>query len=129
MCDDLLNAARRVRQNSYSPYSGIAVGAALLAESHNIYVGCNVENSSFPNGVCAEVAAVAAAVAAGERAFREIVIVGGRDKPMAPCGRCRQVLWEFSPDMHVTMVAESGARSEASLRELLPEAFRLGDDT
>jgi cytidine deaminase len=127
MNEDLLDAAREVRENSYCPYSGIAVGAALRTRSGRIFTGCNVENSSFPNGVCAEVAAVAAAVAAGEREFSEIVIVGGQDRPMPPCGSCRQVLWEFSPDLRVVMVAESGSQREAGLRDLLPEGFRLGD--
>jgi cytidine deaminase len=126
MTEDLLTTAQRVRENSYSPYSRVAVGAAVLATSGKVYAGCNVENSSFPNGVCAEVAAVAAAVAAGDREFREIVIVGGKDEPMPPCGSCRQVLWEFSPNMRVVMVSESGKRREAALRDLLPTAFHLG---
>ena len=127
MTEDLVNAAREVRKNAYCPYSGVAVGAALRTRSGLTFTGCNVENSSFPNGVCAEVGAVAAAVAAGEREFSEIAIVGGQSQPMPPCGSCRQVLWEFSPDLRVVMVAESGTRKETSLRDLLPEGFRLGD--
>jgi cytidine deaminase len=125
--EELLAAARQVRQNAYCPYSGIAVGVALRAASGNVYVGCNVENSSFPSGVCAEVGAVAAAIAAGERDFTEILIVGGEDDPMPPCGSCRQVLWEFAPRMRVVMVSQSGKRVEATIGDLLPDAFRLGE--
>src|SRR6266571_2326969 len=94
----LLRAAARVREQAYAPYSGYPVGAAVLAGGR-IFAACNLENSSYPLSVCAERNAVAMAVAAGKRRIDAVAIVGGRDRPAAPCGGCRQVLAEFcAPD-------------------------------
>src|SRR5713101_3371654 len=88
--DRLLRAAAEVRKNAYAPYSGFQVGAAVLAGGR-VFAACNVENSSFPLGVCAERNAVAMAVAAGEQRIDAVAVVGGGARPAAPCGGCRQV--------------------------------------
>ena len=108
---------------AYAPYSGFRVGAALLAADGSITEGCNVENASFPAGICAERGAVAAAVARGNRDFESIIIATEADEPTPPCGICRQVLEEFSPQLLVVSVTTGGREARWSLEELLPRAF------
>lgn len=119
---ELVERARKMRERAYAPYSTFQVGAALLGRSGKIYEGCNVENSAYPSGLCAEHAAVAVAVAAGEREFLAIAVACPEDKVIAPCGKCRQVLAEFSPDMVVLLAAPGGFRQHL-LSDLLPERF------
>ena len=120
----LCKAALEARENSYSPYSGCRVGAALLADSGKVYLGANVENAAFSPTICAERSAFAAAVSAGERSFFAIAVTGG-EKAFPPCGVCRQVMSEFcSPDFKIYVVAGDECR-EYTLGELLPEAFSL----
>ena len=108
---------------AYAPYSGFRVGAALLAADGSITEGCNVENASFPAGICAERGAVAAAVARGNRDFESIMIATEAEEPTPPCGICRQVLEEFSPQLLVVSVTTGGREARWSLEELLPRAF------
>ena len=124
--DGLVEAARDARERFYAPYSGFAVGAAILAGGKT-FAGVNVENASYPLSVCAERNAVGAMIGAGERQIEAVAIVaGGDDGPASPCGGCRQVLAEFSTD-DVPVVSEhvSGARVRWTVGELLPAAFRL----
>ena len=108
---------------AYAPYSGFRVGAALLAADGSVTEGCNVENASFPAGICAERSAVAAAVARGNRDFDSILIATEAEEPTPPCGICRQVLEEFSPRLVVVSVTTGGREARWSLEELLPRAF------
>lgn len=118
----LIGAASRVRENAWAPYSGFAVGAAVLAADGRVFVGCNVENASYGLSVCAERNAVAAAVAAGARELTTIAIVTGADPPASPCGACRQVLAELG-DLTVVIAGTTGARTVTTVAELLPAAF------
>lgn len=110
-------------ERAYAPYSGFRVGAALLSSDGSVTEGCNVENAAYPAGICAERAAVAAAVTRGLRSFRALVIATESETPAQPCGMCRQVLMEFAPQLTVLSVTRGGAESRWSLTELLPHAF------
>lgn len=121
--EELFARARAVRERGYAPYSGFRVGAALLGASGAVYTGCNVESASYGLTICAERAAVSAAVAAGETRFQAVAIASEGAGPLAPCGACRQVLAEFEPDLRVWSECR-GVRAEWRLGELLPEPFR-----
>jgi len=108
---------------AYAPYSAFRVGAALLGADGSVTEGCNVENASFPAGICAERAAVAGAVARGVRAFEAIAIATEAEEPTPPCGICRQVLEEFSPHLAVISFTRDGRAARWTLDELLPRAF------
>ncbi|SRR5581483_327121 len=118
--ESLIDAAQEARALAYAPYSKFAVGAALLADTGEVFVGCNVENISFGLTICAERAAVAQAVASGCRRFRMLAIITDSISPAAPCGACRQVLAEFSPELDIVTATMGGARERFSLRDLLP---------
>lgn len=123
---ELVVQACRVRANSYSPYSGFRVGAALLGKSGRVYLGTNVENASFGLSNCAERSAVFRAVSEGEREFEAIAICADGDRPTPPCGACRQVLLEFGPEMNIILAGQQGPDGpvrEFSLADLVPEAF------
>jgi cytidine deaminase len=121
----LLDRARQARAQAYAPYSGFTVGAALLTEEGDVVTGCNVENASYGLSNCAERTALFKAVSEGRRRFAAVAVVGTRDDaPCAPCGACRQVLYEFGPDMlFVTPTDGDGGYSVTPMRELLPGAF------
>jgi homotetrameric cytidine deaminase/rRNA maturation RNase YbeY len=116
----LLSLAREAMRNSYSPYSSYPVGAALHCIDGRIFTGCNIENASFGLTNCAERTAVFKAVSEGARGF-DIIAIAANTKPW-PCGACRQVLNEFSPDIRV-LVTWDGHVEEKPLCELLPEGF------
>jgi cytidine deaminase len=119
----LARAARAVRRRAYAPYSGFRVGAAVLAGG-GVHVGCNVENASYGLTVCAERAAVAAAVAAGARRVDAIAVASGTREPTPPCGACLQTLAEVSgPRLLVVLLGARGARVETTLGALLPRGF------
>lgn len=124
MSQDLFEAASEVRMHAHAPYSGFAVGAALRAADGRIFAGCNVENVAYPEGCCAETAAIAAMVAGGQRRILEIVVVADADPVISPCGGCRQRLAEFAaPDMTVHLADLSGVRAQWRLGDLLPASF------
>ncbi|WP_372369676.1 cytidine deaminase [Candidatus Uabimicrobium sp. HlEnr_7] len=122
---NLIEEAKKVRKNSYAPYSKFKVGAALLCEDGDIYVGCNVENASFGLTCCAERNAIFNAVATGKNRFTAIAVVVNSPQPCTPCGACRQVLNEFCHDMDIIMVNIRGKMKVevTPLSELLPRSF------
>jgi cytidine deaminase len=117
----LIAMATEARSRAYAPYSGYAVGAALLAASGNVYSGCNVENASYGLTICAERTAMCKAICAGEREFEAIAVV--TENGGSPCGACRQFLAEFSPDMRVLVADAEGNYRTFALTELLPAHF------
>jgi cytidine deaminase len=121
---ELLEAALVAQSRAYAPYSNYSVGCALLGVSGRIYTGCNVENASFGATICAERGAVMAAVAAGERAFSAALTVSPTEICGSCCGLCRQVLFEFGPDMLIFNASSlSDWMRVAHLSELLPAGF------
>lgn len=125
---DLINKAKEAAKNAYSPYSGFKVGAALLCSDGEVYVGSNVENSSFSATNCAERIAIQTAVSKGKRDFLAIAIVGGKENLgesiVPPCGICRQVMYEFcDPYKFVVILAKNDGYEEYLLNDILPLAF------
>lgn len=116
----LKEAAVAVRENAYAPYSKFNVGAAILADGR-IFVGCNVENASFPVGICAERSALSAAISAGCTSIQAVAIAA--DRMIPPCGMCRQALAEFNREVPVLM-ADGDKEERTTLDQLLPDPFR-----
>ena len=122
--DALLQAAATARAHAHAPYSGFAVGAALRAEDGRIHAGANVENAAYPEGLCAEAAAIAAMVTSGARQIREMVVLAAGPPLCAPCGGCRQRIREFAgPEIVIHLCTPSGVQRSVTLGELLPLAF------
>ena len=126
---ELIQKALEIRNNAYVPYSRFSVGAALLTKEGTIFTGCNIENRSYPAGLCAERVAIFSAVAAGFREFDGIAVTGGvRDKEpddfCYPCGMCLQVMTEFcDPDFEVLIVKNEEEVEEYRLIDLMPHVF------
>jgi cytidine deaminase len=122
----LVAAARSARDRAYAPYSGFAVGAALLTADGSVVTAGNVENASYSLAICAERAAVAAAVADGHLELAAIAVAGPGPDPVTPCGACRQVLRELPPGPGLVVLA-AGEEGDRVLRttvgELLPRSF------
>jgi cytidine deaminase len=121
----LIDAARRAREAAYAPYSSFKVGAAVLTGVGEIFSGCNVENASFGATICAERVAIFQAIAGGCRNLTYLAVMADTPEPVAPCGLCRQVLAEFSPDCRIIMANQAGEWRMVNLKELLPLGFRL----
>jgi len=121
--DALVNAAKEAREKAYAPYSGYKVGAAVRCKDGRVFTGVNVESASYSLTCCAERVAIFKAVSEGCRCFDAIAVVTDGPRPAAPCGACRQVLVEFSPEARIIMENLQGERAEAFLRDYLPDAF------
>ena len=121
--EELVAAALDARRLAYAPYSKFTVGAAVRARDGRVFVGANVENASYGLAICAERAAVVAAVLAGARELIGAAVATTTSPPASPCGMCRQTLIEFASDMPVVLVSD-GERIVTRLAELLPGAFR-----
>ncbi len=128
---ELLTLAEKARENAYVPYSHFKVGAALLAKSGKVYLGCNVENAAYGSTICAERNAMTTAIAAGEREFAAIAVTGGINEPIdecVPCGSCRQFMSEFSPNGDLLVITGSARRPNIyTIDMLLPYSFGGGD--
>jgi len=130
MCvEELIKKAFEARKNSYCPYSGYSVGAALECKNGDIYLGCNIENAAYGPSNCAERTAIFKAVSEGNKDFSRIAIVGGHkgesDGP-SPCGVCRQVMMEFcAPDFEIIMAKDENDYRIMTLKDIFPEGFRL----
>lgn len=122
----LIDEAVKVLPNSYAPYSGVHVAAAILTDTGRIYVGVNVENSSYGLTICAERSAVSAMITSGDKRPVAVAIVTDLDDPIPPCGACRQVIAEFNPYALIIMYSvKSKKRVVARLDELYPNPFKL----
>jgi cytidine deaminase len=124
--EQMLSSARAAFKNAHAPYSNFPVGSTILTESGALYSGCNVENASYGLTICAERNAIFAAVAAEGSGMRikAVAVATERDGPCAPCGACRQVIFEFGPEAVVLFRGQSGTE-QMLITKLLPEGFRL----
>ena len=125
MTDRELAAKAMEMQNfAYCPYSNFPVGAALLCEDGRVFTGCNVESAAYGSTICAERTALLKAVSEGHREDWAAIAVAGRGEEFCwPCGSCRQMLYEFAPELRVLAVRGDGAYEEAKLSDLLPRGF------
>ena len=121
----LVQKAIEARKQTYSPYSKFAVGVALEAETGEVITGTNVENASYGLSICAERVALVKAVSQGIKKFKRMAVVADTPGPVAPCGMCRQMLTEFSPNLELILSNLKGQTEMVCLNELLPKAFRL----
>lgn len=119
----LIEAARQARERAVAPYSRFKVGAAIETADGHIVTGCNVENASYGLTVCAERVAMFKALSEGHRHFVRIAVVADTQEPTSPCGACRQVLWEFGPDLEVILANLDTITGRHQMRELLPHPF------
>ncbi len=120
---ELAQKAMEMIKMAYAPYSHFRVGAAVECDDGTVYTGCNIENAAFTPTNCAERTAIFKAVSEGHLRFRRIAVAGETEDFTAPCGVCRQVMLEFSPDMEVLMVNRRGQVRAVSLRDLMPYGF------
>ena len=120
----LFRMAERARANAYAPFSHFCVGAALLTVDGEIYTGVNIENSSFGATICAERTAMVKAISEGCREF-EAIAIAGNGKTSWPCGICRQFMYEFCPDIRVISGENEDELKAYTLKDLLPEGFKL----
>ena len=119
----LISYATDVMANSYSPYSRFKTGAAVECADGSVFTGCSIENAAFGTTMCAEAAAISAAITAGRRGFKRIAIISEGSTYSFPCGACRQLLYEFSPELEVLCARADGRYVSYPLSTLLPMAF------
>lgn len=120
---ELVERAFAMLERAYVPYSHFPVGAALEGEDGSVYTGCNVENAAFGSCICAERTALVKAVSEGCKNFRRLAVVGNSTDYCWPCGSCRQMLYEFSPELEVLVAKKDHSFVKYRLRELLPQGF------
>ncbi|MCP3030733.1 cytidine deaminase [Halobacillus sp. A1] len=124
----LIEEAKRIRNEAYTPYSKFKVGAALLTKDGSLYTGCNIENAAYPVTCCAERVAIFKAISEGHHEFQELAVVADTERPVPPCGSCRQVMSEFfhsGLQIHLTNLKDSV--KTVSMDELLPFSFSPDD--
>ena len=121
---EMVDLAVEVSKQAYVPYSHFPIGAVLLTKDGEIYTGVNIENASFGLTNCGERTAIFKAVSEGARDFQELIIYGQTEKPISPCGACRQVMAEFfEPDLPVTLVSQNKSTVVMTVKDLLPYSF------
>lgn len=120
---ELVERAFTMLERAYVPYSHFPVGAALEGEDGSVYTGCNVENAAFGSCICAERTALVKAVSEGCKSFRRLAVVGNSTDYCWPCGSCRQMLYEFAPELEVLVAKKDHSFVKYRLRELLPQGF------
>ena len=126
---ELLERARRAKENAYAPYSKFKVGAAVLAEGGRVFTGVNVENSAYGETLCAERVAIGKAVSEGARELMALAVIGDERVRITPCGSCRQVINEFNPDcVVVTAVPGEPTLMQRTAADLLPDPFLLPEE-
>lgn len=124
--EELIELAKKVRENAYAPYSHFKVGALLITKSGKIFTGVNVENASYGLTICAERTAIFKAVSEGEKEFEKIIVIADTKEPVSPCGACRQVMAEFG-NFKVILANTQGLWIETTVEELLPYSFEKKD--
>lgn len=126
--ENLIEEAKKAREKAYVPYSTFKVGAALLTSDGEVFHGCNIENASYGATNCAERTAIFKAISEGVKDFAAIAVVADTDRPVPPCGICRQVIVEFCPsDMKIYLTNLKGDVLETTVAEILPGAFTSED--
>ncbi|MDQ0160693.1 cytidine deaminase [Alkalibacillus salilacus] len=126
--EQLVNAAQEMLSKAYVPYSKFPVGAALLTKDGEVFQGCNIENASYPVTCCGERVAIFKAVSQGVRDFEALAVMANTDRPVPPCGACRQVMSEFfEPSMPVYITNKDLEVKETTVQELLPFSFTPAD--
>lgn len=126
----MFEEAKKAREKAYAPYSKFKVGAALRTKDGKVYHGCNIENAAYSMCNCAERTALFSAYANGDREYDLLVVVADTNRPVPPCGACRQVISELChPDMTVLLTNLKGDVEEMTVKELLPGAFSPEDLT
>lgn len=120
----LVRTAIAAKKKAYAPYSKYWVGSALIDNEGRVFSGCNVENASYPAGLCAERTAIVKMVSEGGKRIKAIVVAASSEEPVFPCGMCLQVIQEFGSDCEVIAISKNGKKIEkASMRTLFPFAF------
>ncbi|WP_430735765.1 cytidine deaminase [Metabacillus halosaccharovorans] len=126
--EQLIDEAKAAREMAYTPYSKFKVGAALLTQDGKVYKGCNIENAAYSMCNCAERTAIFKAFSEGDKVYSALAVVADTDRPVPPCGACRQVISELCPkDMKVILTNLHGDITELTVQELLPGAFSAED--
>ncbi len=119
----LKKQAQIAMEKAYAPYSKFYVGAALIDENNSIHLGCNVENSAYPEGVCAEAGAISNMILSGAKSIKKILIVSSGDLMVTPCGGCRQKIKEFSDENTQILIGHNNKITQFSMNDLLPHSF------
>ncbi|MBO8154995.1 MAG: cytidine deaminase [Bacillaceae bacterium] len=128
--NQLIKQAIEARNRAYVPYSNFPVGAAIITQSGKVYHGCNIENAAYPVTCCAERVAIFKAISEGDTDFQELAVVADTDRPVPPCGSCRQVMSEFFNENTLIHIANlKGEVKTVTIEELLPFSFSSHDLT
>jgi len=121
--NNLIQLAHLAMENAYAPYSKFSVGAVIVDENNQTHAGCNVENSAYPLGVCAESSAISSMILSGSKKISKILLVSSGKQMVTPCGGCRQKIKEFADDNTEILIFHNNEVTQFSLDDLLPHSF------